>query len=261
MRVITMWGALLCALPAQKVTLPDQPVIFGAAFELSIDADAGFDPLQLAPLEVELLGQASYAGGVRLRYEARCYEVGEVTLALDPSYVLTVLSSLPTPSKELEWPSNGWQVEQSQSFLWLLVSLLVLASWGVLIWWRRYHRPSTVDHVPPSVAVATWDAMADLRALPLPADGDHLDVFYQQLKAIVRRHCAARFHLLADVRTSEELVQALPKLKPTLKPCLSVCDGVLFGRAPSDVAMHRGTRDQAILFVQATHAEVGEVPA
>ena len=94
------------------------------------------------------------------------------------------------------------------------------------------------------------------------------DAFYARLKAILRKHCAARFHLPAEVRTSEELLRALPKALPTLQPCLMTCDVVLFGGAAADdsrqdPATRDGARDHAIQFVESTQvgAHVVEVSA
>ena len=97
-----------------------------------------------------------------------------------------------------------------------------------------------------------WDAMVALQELLLPSNGA-CESYYQQLKAIVRRHCHARFRVPADVRTSEELVLALPRAQRTLQPCLSTCDIVLFGGDLGVAQNHQGAKDAAIAFVAATN--------
>ncbi|MGK0205700.1 MAG: hypothetical protein ACI9S9_004791, partial [Planctomycetota bacterium] len=181
----------------------------------------------------------------------RSYQVGEVMLALDPPVNLTIASSLAEPAGNLEWPSEGWLIEPEQSSWWLLFGLLGAGVIAVLLWWRS----SRPEPVPEQLAVAVkapqWDALAALRDL-LPPNRDSYEAYYQQLKAIVRRHCHSRFRVPAEMRTSEELVLALPNAQPTLAPCLATCDVVLFGGAGGSDQNPQHAKDHAIAFVEAT---------
>lgn len=255
MKVAWLIAAIFVAgLPAQKVTLPSEPIVFGEAFELTITTAQPFDQARLLPLTVELLSRESQGNTEQLRFRARCYELGEVTLPLEPPQTLQVASCLPDPAGVLEWPGDGWWIEPSEGSHWVLFTSFALLAVAVCIWWRVRRKPIEESEGLQPVA-PTWDALAALRELA--GEGAAGEAFYLQLKAIVRKHCAVRFHLPADVRTSEELLQALPKARATLQPCLMTCDVVLFGGAAAagihdDVANRDGARNHAIQFVKAT---------
>lgn len=248
-----LWLLLLlaCYLPAQQVTLPREPIVFGNTFELTVTAPADFDPNRLLPLLVELLDRTPVGANEQWRFRARIYEVGEVTLSLDPPVKLTIVTSLSEPSGALEWPSEGWLVEPEQSSSWLSFGLLGVGAM-VVLW--RFLRSASIA-VPEQAAAPEnapqWDALAALGDL-LPPSSDSYESYYQQLKAIVRRHCHVRFRVPADVRTSEELVLTLPTAQQTLQPCLSACDVALFGGAYGSNQDHQYAKDQAIAFVAAT---------
>lgn len=264
---------LAVAIPAQGVQLPDEPIVFGQPFELVVTAAPGFDAARLTPLVVELLDRSEAGAGsaVRYRYEARCYEVGDVTLAIEPPVSFAVATSLPDPAGELEWPGDGWLVEPEKQSAWwpLWLGAALVAGSGAWFLRRRWNEDAAPEAVPASVP--TWDAAAALRELAMPT-GDGYEAFYRELKAIVRRHCVARFEVPAEVRTSEELLSVLPDAGDRLQPCLSTCDlalfgGSLFGRQPfvgglaggsdSGGQPHRHARDHAIAFVEATAVRSG----
>lgn len=241
---------LLAGARAQQVTLPEE-VRFGAAFEVVVESDGGFDPAQLAPLAVEVVERsANSGGGERLRLRARCYELGDVTLSLDPPRTLRVASALPEPAGELEWPADGYQLGGVPPSRWLIAGLTALVIVSGYAWWRwlarRLAKVETAEARPRS----TWSAAAELRALEV-AEGD-LEGFFVQLKAIVRRHCAERFGLPAEVRTSEELQAALPRLSEQLTPCLQDVDLALFSQVPLERDGPERSRTRALAFVQQT---------
>tara|TARA_R110002096_G_scaffold879_2_gene4934 strand:- start:1108 stop:1926 length:819 start_codon:yes stop_codon:yes gene_type:complete len=242
-------------LPAQQVTLSSQPIVFGDAFELTVTAASDFEPARLLPLQVELLDRSPVGTQQQWRFRARCYEVGRVTLSLDPPVQFTVATSLPEPRGELEWPGNGWLLKPPASSSWLVFVVVGVALLAGLLWWRFSRTPPVVEVVPEAAAAPDWDAMAALQELMLPSKDSSngtCQPYYQQLKSIVRRHCQARFRVPADMRTSEELVLALPKAQPTLQPCLSTCDVVLFGGVFGADQDHQRAKDTAIAFVAAT---------
>jgi hypothetical protein len=252
MRLLLFCMLVLPVLPAQEVVLPDHPVVFGAAFEVLVEAKDAFDARRLLPLEVDLVeSRRSGPGRMRFRYTARCYEVGDVVLAVDPPRILPVVSSLPTPGGDMEWPSDGWLMKPaSQSMVWALGggicgSLLLLA------WWLL-RKKGQANSSECSTSLPTWDAMADLKALPLPQGPEQSEAFYLRLKAIVRRYCEDRFGILAKVRTSEELAEALPNLQDSLHPCLDSCDAALFGQIRMEAVTHVDARDKACELVDAT---------
>jgi len=259
-----MAAALSMALPAQQVMVATDPVVFGQRFELVVTTTQPFAAERLSPLVVELLSQTSRGGVDELRFAARCYEVGEVVLALDPPYALRVASCLPEPDGGLEWPSDGWQLDAEAGRSWPLLGLFGLLVAALA--WRATRGKGSVGPEAAAALAPRWDALAALRQLA--TEGVTGDAFYARLKAILRKHCAARFHLPAEVRTSEELLRALPKALPTLQPCLMTCDVVLFGGAAADdsrqdPATRDGARDHAIQFVESTQvgAHVVEVSA
>jgi len=247
--VLSAWS------PAQAVRVAPERLVFGEIFELTVTAAEPFDIARLRPLQVELVSRTPRGELNELRFRARCYQLGAVTLPLDPPHTLQIASCLPDAASALEWPADGWLLERSSSWPWLMFGLLLLLG-SAGIWWRR--RSQAAEQVPTrEPREPAWDALAALGEL---GDGEQPgDAFFLQLKAIVRRHCAERFHLPAAVRTSEELLQALPRVRPLLQPCLTTCDVVLFGGAVGedrrlDPAARSGARDQAVRFVETTRA-------
>jgi len=238
---------------AQQVTLPDEPIVFGQPFELTVVCEPSFDDAQLLPLQVELLARTAKGASEERRYRARCYELGDVTLALEPPQPLLVASCLPEPAGELELPGDGWELPTESATSWWPFVALAGFLVGALVGLLRRKPVATTETVTP--ATDSWDALqalTDLQASQLAAAA-----FYLELKAIVRKHCAQRFHLPATVRTSEELLSALPNAKPALQPCLLTCDMVLFGgevTAPlrNDAAKRTAAHDHAIQFVKLT---------
>lgn len=236
-------GCALGVAPAQQVTAPAE-VAFGAAFEVVVEAEGAFDVAALAPLEVEVVARERAGGRERLRLRARCYELGAVTLAVTPPVTLQVASSLPTPPGELEWPRDGYARAFSAPPRWLIALGTAGVIIGVYLGWRRLARPTvSAASEPPPI----WDAAAALRALEVA--GADAEQALLQVKAILRRYCAERFGVPAEVRTSEELLLALPGGHETLRPCLQDIDFALFGELPAADDGPARSRDRALVFV------------
>lgn len=237
-----------------QASLPKGPIVFGEAFELTITSTAAMHEDRLLPLQVELLDRTATPAGEQWRYRARCYQLGEVTLALSPPVTLSVASSLPEPPGDLEWPSQGWQLAADGRSAGLLYGLLAMAAVFVGAWWRFVRRAGASTPVPASTSSPPWDAALELRELVLGDGGE--ETFCQQVKAIVRRHCAQRFGLPAEVRTSEELLALLsslqPYFQPSLQPCLAGCDLLLFGGVLGNREVAAAAHAQALQFVNTT---------
>ena len=126
----------------------------------------------------------------------------------------------------------------------ILGELLAGVIIGAYLGWRRLTRPSVsaASEPPPS-----WDAAAALRALEVA--GADAEQALLQVKAILRRFCAERFGVPAEVRTSEELLIALPGGHETLRPCLQDIDLALFGELPAADDGPALSRDRALVFV------------
>ncbi|MFN3240196.1 MAG: hypothetical protein ACE37K_01645 [Planctomycetota bacterium] len=231
------------------MTMPEQ-VRFGDAFEVVVESERAFDEATLLPLEVEVVERRPSGAGEVVRLRARCYELGEVTLPLDPPRTLAVATSLPQPPGELEWPANGYQLVGAPPSRWLIAGLTALTIVFGYGWWRWFARRLAAKAEPTAAPVRSWSAVAALQALEV-GDGD-ADAFFLRLKAIVRRHCAERFGMPADVRTSEELLVALPRLRERLSPCLQGCDLALFGPLPPAAEARERSRGHALAFVQAS---------
>ncbi len=242
---------------SQDIQLANQNVVFGEAFELSVIADEDFDQDCLSPLVVKLLGQAPAGDLVHWSFRARCYEIGVVTLTTDPPLQLTVKSSLPNATDaqgELEWPSQGWLIEESTSSRWLILGLSLFLVGVGFAWWRSSRTEPLDQAVQSNRPSAHWDAAAALRELSELHNDDA--AFYQTLKAIVRRHCAVQFQLPAEVRTSEELIAALPSAIATLGPCLNSCDVAMFGGEAYQQDSPETVRAHAKMFVEASQHSV-----
>lgn len=240
------------SLAAQAVTMPDE-VRFGAAFAVVVESPGRFEPASLAPLVVEVLEREPNGAGERVRLRARCYELGEVTLPVQPPRTLAVRTSLPDPPGELEWPANGYELGGAPPSRWLIMGLTAMAIVFAYASWRWLARRFAPAAEVEADVVVGFDAAAALRALEV-GDGD-AESFFLRLKAIVRQHCADRFGLPADVRTSEELLVALPRLRERLSPCLSDCDLALFGPLPPVDEARERSRTSALAFVHATEGE------
>ena len=245
-----LWVALsLCSIaPAQRLTAPAE-VRFGEPFEALFEAEGAFDPAALQPLEVEVLERLPSAAGERVRLRARCFELGEVTLATAPPFTLDVTSALPTPPGELEWPANGYEAAAAPPPRWVvagLTALLIVAVYGS---WRRLRALRAARGAGASEEAApAWSAAAALRALEVGAADP--EAVLLQVKAILRRFLAQRFELAAEVRTSEELLAALPAADSALRPCLRVIDLGLFSALPANEEDPARTRALALTFVE-----------
>jgi len=258
LRALLAAALCLATTPAQvAVELPGldaaQPTIgFGERFELRAELPADFDDAAWLPVDVERLAQRELGGGrVQRVYAARCYRAGDVALPDDAATTLRVRSSLPDPPGPLEWPADGYERARAASWSWWSSALLAVSLAALLLWSRaRRRRVAVVDEL--TAAPPRYDAAAALRALALPEDDERAPPFYGEVKAIVRRHCSAHLSLPADVRTSEELLSALPRGRDELQPCLRSCDAVLFGRARSDRDRHDRARQDALRFVERT---------
>lgn len=251
-------GCFEALVMSQEIQLGNQPIVFGEAFELTVIADATFDPDLLSPLEANLLEQTPAGGLVRWRFRARCYEIGVVVLATDPPFQLSVASSLPdatNPEGALEWPSQGWLIEESAGGTWLFLGLSLFVGFIGLLWWRSSHTTTVAKGSLDKASSEPWDVAAALRELSELQDDD--EAFYQTLKAIVRRHCSVHFHLPASVRTSEELVAALPSAITTLGPCLTSCDVAMFGGEAYRQNAPETARTFAKMFLETSQYPVG----
>ena len=231
---------------AQEVAMPTE-VVFGAAFEVSVVSAGPFDPASLSPLVVKVVEREVAGDEVRVRLEARCYELGEVALAVNPPRALRVLSALPEPAGELEWPSDGYELARPAPSRWLVAGVTAFVIVAAYVGWRRLSRLRPVR--PRDEIVDVWDAKAALLALEV--DVDEVDIVFAQLKSILRRYCRERYGLRAEVRTSEELLSALPGAQKQLSPCLRRIDQALFSQLPLDGGGPERSRAHALAFVQA----------
>lgn len=244
-----VWGALSAALAAQEVSLPSE-VVFGAPFEVVVTGSSPFDPSTLSPLEVEIVERTALGDRERVRLRARCYELGERTLSLSPPRTLRVVTALPTPPGDLEWPSDGYEVSADRALRWWVAGLTALAIIGVYAGWRWLVRRGAI--APAGALATTWSAAAAIDALPQSSGVDA--AWFGLLKSILRRHCRERFGVNADVRTSEELLSVTPHAQGDLSVCLQGIDMALFSQLapPSDGAAR--ARERALAFVRATEA-------
>ena len=137
---------------------------------------------------------------------------------------------------ELEWPGDVRDLPRETT--WLPLVALAVALGLAVVWWGR-RRPLRRVAAP---AAPRAEALARLRALVPPGAGEPYEPFYAALKAVLRLHAAERFHVRADVATSEELQRRVAP-DASLAACLAACDGVLFARAApaaeAHVAAHR----------------------
>lgn len=183
-------------------------------------------------------------------------EVDKVAVALP---ALRVVSGLGKPPGDLEWDLSLRAPAASRRGP-LVAALLggVLLLGGFVLWWRRRAGGTAAAHAPvvhagPAAAPSFGDA---LRGLPLPSDdAEAVEAFSARVKQLLRAHLAARFHVPADVRTSEELHALLPRA-PGLDGCLHAIDAVLFGARRVGAAGARQLRDDAVGCVVATAGEV-----
>ncbi|MEC9048557.1 MAG: hypothetical protein VYA51_11130 [Planctomycetota bacterium] len=243
-------GPLAAALAAQDVSLPEE-VAFGAAFEVVVTAAAPFDVGALAPLEVEVLERSAVASGERVRLRARCYELGELTLPLSPPKTLRVISSLPAPPGELEWPSPGYDVAVPAGARWWIAGLTAASIIGAYLAWRWASARTQV--ASGGDTAAAWSAAAAIGGLPQCGRDDA--AWFGQLKSILRRHCRERFGVPAEARTSEELLATAPRAAREFAACLEGIDAVLFSPLPANADAASSSRALALAFVRAT--EVG----
>ena len=254
------WLPLIAQQPVAAANVavaePAHAVVFGESFAIRIAHAGELQAAQLLPLVVESLVRSPANDG-SWQCRARCYELGEVVLSVTPPVRLTVRSSLPEPAGEMEWPGDGWRLSPPPGSWWLRYGLLALAGLFVVAWWRFFRRVEVPVTRALLVKEPPWDALSALRELS-PNDPEH-DTYYQQVKALVRRHCAVRFHLPAEMRTSEELLALLPRAAATLQPCLSSCDGVLFGGGQRTAATAQFVQQHAVAFIESTRLAIAVV--
>ncbi|MEC8252152.1 MAG: hypothetical protein VX044_02990 [Planctomycetota bacterium] len=238
---------LAAALTAQDVSLPAE-VTFGAAFEVSVTSAVPFDVGALAPLEVEVLERSALASGERVRIRARCYELGELTLPLSPPQTLRVVSSLPAPPGNLEWPSPGYEVMVTAGGRWWIAGLTAASVIGAYLAWRWAAARAQVASVGDTADA--WSAAAAIGGLP--KFGPDAAAWFGQLKSILRRHCRERFGVPAEARTSEELLATAPHAAREFAACLEGIDVALFGPLPATGEAAASSRELALAFVRAT---------
>ena len=231
---------------AQAVSMPAE-VVFGAAFEVSVVSAEPFDLASLSPLVVNVVEREVVGDEVRVRLEARCYELGEVALAVDPPRAIKVFSALPEPAGELEWPSNGYELASPAPPRWFVAGVTAFVIVAAYVGWRRLSRLRSVR--PRDEVMDVWDAKAALLALEV--ESDDRDLVFAQLKSILRRYCRERYGVVAEVRTSEELLSALPSAQEQLSPCLRRIDQALFSQLPLDGGGPERSREHALAFVKA----------
>lgn len=249
MRSLLVALSLAGAAIGQRITAPSE-VRFGAAFELQVEAEGDFDAAALTPLVVDVLERTRSVGGERVRLRARCYELGEVRLGGQPPLTLRVTSALPAPPGELEWPTNGYGLEAPTTSRWLVAGMTAALVVAVYLVSRRRR---VADALRPADEGQRWSAAAALRDLDVRRE-DPVAVLLA-VKAILRRHVRERFDVPAEVRTSEELLVALPMAGEALRPCLSDIDLALFSRLPAVAGGPTRSRDRALAFVQATEVK------
>lgn len=135
---------------------------------------------------------------------------GSTTAVLVPALSLRVDSLLngtnttPRDIKDLaRWPRAGLQSA------FLMLGLVALAAVAVallaLFWRRRAQRPALVRETPPHERAL--QALAELRARGWIGT-EHVEPFYVELSAIVRRYLEDRFRLRAPEQTTEEFIRA-----------------------------------------------------
>jgi hypothetical protein len=274
-----MW-ALAGAVPGQHIEvsfeLPPHGVSFGEPFAVTVQRSwaggepAPFDDKALAPLSVQLeeavplpaSGDSGTHAGERRRYRARAFMVGEVRIpaiefrhrgevATCTPAPFVVKSVLPEPPGEMEWPGDLRQWPRRGSWHWW-VAALVAALLGGVWWWRR-PAPAAAEPERVRQPPAHELTFAELAALALPDQHDvAVDAFYAALAEIVRGHTQRRFSLPAQVRTSQEIVAAVPIGTTPLQRCLLACDVVKFGALRPAREAHALARQQAEAFVMAT---------
>ncbi|MCC7397386.1 MAG: hypothetical protein IT455_10015 [Planctomycetes bacterium] len=219
-----------------------------------------FDAAVLAPLELGEVRVEPLLDGERLRFAARVLRVGdyapapvvmrwrrdgriESLAAAVPPFV--VGSLLPSPPGGIEWlpplpppsPFGRWAPAALGGAAVLL---------GLCWWWRRRR---LAPQPSPFAGAAGSGALEALLALPLPAPGQATEPYCLAVKRILRQHLASRFHVPAVVRTSEELVAAVPVARDALRAALHDVDLVLFAAARGDATCAE-VRDHATAFVR-----------
>jgi len=280
-----VWCATLPAQLSFRLDVGDSALEFGRPFELEVERgwprdhwpqpfdERGLDGLQLRLLAADTREQDGRLIEVR-RYAAVARRVGE--LVLGPFVLrtrdaqgreqartfevppLTVASTLPDPPGAIEWPGDvrdrrrawPWRV-----VLGCLAALLVLGFAGARAGRRRAVATSTDSgaKVPSPAAIARGELAA---LVAPPADAAAQLAFYVALAAIVRRYSSARYAVQAEVRTTEELVDAVASGQAALRDCLSACDLVKFAAARPGAPDHERARRAALQFV-ASGEEVG----
>ncbi len=262
---------VLCSIGAAQARIdvtfdvPQHGVAFGELFELEVVRTWAFvepDPFDdhaLAPLTVQLKSAVAWPltgshgtvhePGERRRYLARAYVVGELRLpridvrergivvgSCTPQ-PLAVRSILPEPPGDIEWPGDVRELPRRGGVRWWMAGLLAALVGGV--WWWRRPQPSVVAVRAVPAAPTHERTLVELAAMQLPGnDATAIATFYTQLAEILRGHCERRFGVRAAVRTSEELVVAVPLGADALARCLLACDLVKFAAVRPARAQH-----------------------
>ncbi|MCA8977167.1 MAG: hypothetical protein KDC98_20770, partial [Planctomycetes bacterium] len=117
----------------------------------------------------------------------------------------------------------------------------------------RSRRTATAAPAAPSTPSPFELARSELRALPAPddEDDDARLYYYTALCAILRRFASGHHGILAEVRTSEELLAVTSHGAEPLRGCLSACDLVKFAASRPSAAAHEQAREQAARYLSA----------
>lgn len=272
---LVIGGTLAAQSIELQVAMPPGGVAFGEAFDVVVTRSGTlgelepFDESALAPLQVVLQAMETRPHDrwmfvtESLRYRARCFATGEVQVgpltmksravdreltATSGQLLLNVRSSLPDPAGGFEWPGDVRDLASATRWPWLaaVAALLLTCVW----WWRRPR--AAAESAIADVQPAAHTALRELRALAVPGDGADaaaVVAFHQDVKRLVRQHCRERFAIPADVRTSEELLRAVPANEHAAA-CLLACDLVLFAAVLPPSVERARTLAAAIVFAE-----------
>ena len=177
-------------------------------------------------------------------------------VALD---VIPTLAPNETEPRPLKRALAHWPPPPSR-WVWIaLAALLLLAAAGAGIW-RLLSTPRTFLHHPPASPAhqIALEAIAALRAKNWIAQR-HIEPFYIELSAIVRRYLEGRYGLRAPERTTEEFIRdaltarhLTPPHRQLVADFLAQSDLVKFARhQPAEPDMHNAL-DAATRLVRET---------
>lgn len=278
-------GVLLLAATAAAQARVDvvvataEPLRFGERFAVEVrrSAPAGsvFAPLapaRLRPLQVGSVERRVVPAAVAgdevelLRFEARCFAVGEVRIepfadavrladgrAIEvacPGIVLQVASILPDPPGDVEAPHDGRAEAVADARAWWLgLAAVVVVGFGVARWSRqRRPAPQAAAAVPVGPSLAQRTA-AELAALST-ADAE----FFARLAACVRGFVGEVAGVATAAKTGEELWRAHDVADGSLRACLWACDLAMFAAQDGDAALREASRAAALAYVTAKAA-------